>query len=103
MRAEQPRFRNDPRVYQVLGHYDKRDAVGPAPWRERLMDIPGVAAAELSRLHGLLLAYGWIVQGPALGDDGRCLSSCYRITPAGQRALHHFTTHVQQHVRPGAA
>jgi hypothetical protein len=83
-------FRNDPRVYKVLGHYDCPGAAGLPAWKERLTALPGVETCELSRLHGLLLAYGWLVQGPALGSDGRCLSACYRMTPAGQRALRHF-------------
>ena len=90
MRGELQQFRNDPRVYQVLGYYDSGRPAGLPAWRQRLMTLPGVDAQELSRLHGLLIAYGWLVQGPALSSDGRSLSSCYRMTPAGQRAFRHF-------------
>lgn len=69
----------------------RRYADGVTPrddWRNRVMEWPGVTAAELSRWHGRLLAGDWIepniVAAPTVAAGE--LPACYRATAAGRRA-----------------
>jgi len=45
------------------------------------MHLEGVAPPELVKLHGELIAFGWVEQ-----NTGE-VPICYRITPAGSRAM----------------
>jgi hypothetical protein len=58
-------------------------------WQDRILELNGVGSRELVRLHGELLAYGWVEQNTGLTPNvlrGTALS-CYRITSAGVRVL----------------
>jgi hypothetical protein len=58
-------------------------------WEDRLMELEGVDAPGMVRLHGELLAHAWIEQNTGVVEPlptGR-VPGCYRITAAGQRAL----------------
>ena len=72
------RLRNNPPLLQLLSHYA---AHGKETWTNRLMDMEGVAPAELSKLHGELIAFSWADQ-----NTGQ-VPCCYRVTPSGLRAI----------------
>ena len=58
-------------------------------WHDRVMQVQDVAPQRLCELHGLALAVGWIdtrVKAAAFEQPGR-IRDCYRISPAGRRAL----------------
>jgi hypothetical protein len=63
----------------LLTHY----AAGPdrEVWHGRVMELAGVTAKELVKLHGELIAYGWVEQNTGVVPGG------YRVTPVGVRAL----------------
>ena len=58
-------------------------------WQDRVQELEGVEARELVRLHGELLACGWLEQNtgatPVLKHGSA--PACYRVTPLGLRAL----------------
>jgi predicted transcriptional regulator len=65
----------------LLGHYLSAEQAAPEAWQERLMLLADIAADELTKLHGYLLAHGW------LAINTQAMAGGYRITPAGSRAL----------------
>lgn len=80
-------LRSSPHLAHLLTHYAAaadRDA-----WQDRLMELEGLAPRDLGRLHGELLAHGWIEQNtgsvPVLQVGAA--PQCYRVTPIGRRAL----------------
>lgn len=83
-------IRNDPKLHALLLGYAARKRETPdAEWHDRIMELAGCDEAALGKLHGLLLASGWIetrVHGEAFRKAG-VLESCYRITPDGSAAL----------------
>jgi hypothetical protein len=85
---ELERLCNAPELQLLLGRYAEGAADREA-WQDRLMHIEGVDARGLVKLHGELLAYGWVEQNtgntPVLRSGEAPCS--YRITPAGLRAL----------------
>ncbi len=57
-------------------------------WFPRLMQVSGIEAKHLSRLHGRLIALGWLrfnFQDAQLGVQ-------YRVSPEGRRALDSYQT-----------
>jgi hypothetical protein len=75
------RLAADEKIMQLLSHYGDLGAENREIWHLRLRTIEGIDERGLVRLHGTLIAYGWVEQntgGP---------SCAYRITTAGQRAL----------------
>lgn len=83
-------LRDDPRLHGLLLTYSKMKKQKPdADWHDRIMEMDGVSEEELNKLHGLLLASGWMetrVHGDAFRTAGK-LEACYRITPDGNAAL----------------
>ena len=74
---------------RLLAHYAEADVAARETWQDRLMELEGVDAPGMVRLHGELLAHAWIEQNTGAVKPlptGR-VPGCYRITPAGQRAL----------------
>lgn len=75
-------------LYDLLVHYASRVTDDRDVWQDRLADLPGTPARELVKLHGELLAYGWLEQNtgmtPVLKHGLAPL--CYRVTPAGLKA-----------------
>lgn len=73
----------------LLSHYAQFPLVDREGWQDRLMVMDGVAAEDLVRLHGELIAQDWIEQNtgntPVLGAGA--VPQCYRVTSAGLRAL----------------
>jgi hypothetical protein len=82
-------LRADPRLLQLLRHYAEGSAADREAWQDRVMELPGVRAEALAKLHGRLLACDWLEQNtgatPVLLRGA--VPRCYRVTPAGQRAL----------------
>jgi hypothetical protein len=81
-------LRGSPELQRLLGHYAAAAAADPEAWQDRLMHLEGVEPRELVRLHGLLLAAGWVEQNtgntPVLRPGA--VPCCYQVTPAGRRA-----------------
>lgn len=87
------RLLEEPSLFDLLTHYvelahDDRDA-----WLDRRARHEGVGSGDLTRLHGELLAYGWLEQNtgqtPELrpGLERGAAPRCYRVTTAGLRAV----------------
>jgi hypothetical protein len=81
---------DEPSLRGLLVHY--RDSRGDAPetaWQDRIGDLPNVEAQKLSKMYGLLLAYGWL--DVKLGHDVLAIpgsvSRAYQITREGLRML----------------
>jgi hypothetical protein len=80
---------SDQRLFRLLEFYDQSAGDDREIWLDRVMDWDGATAAQLSRWHGTMLAATWVEINlgvtPALAP-GR-VAGCYRVTPAGRRAL----------------
>jgi hypothetical protein len=74
---------------RLLSHYAQPDANGQRVWRDRVMELEGVDAAGLVKLHGQLITSEWIDLniGAAAFKETRKVGGCYRATPSGIRAL----------------
>jgi hypothetical protein len=86
---EMERLRQTKELFELLEYYQERAGDDRQAWQDRAVEREGVAVGELVRLHGELLAYGWLEQNTgttAVARLGAALA-CYRITPAGIRAL----------------
>ena len=82
------RLRESPHLLSLLSHYAQLGAEDRAVWQDRLMEMDGIDAKQLTTLHGELIAFDGIEQntGHALFKDG-VLTACYRITQQGLRAF----------------
>jgi hypothetical protein len=78
----------------LLGHYAERGRADRQAWQDRVLEADGLGPRELTRLHGELLAFGWVEQntGSAPGARPGEAPACYRVTPAGLRALRRART-----------
>ena len=74
------RLRNNPQLLELFFHYAKLGEPNREIWQARLMQMEGVGATEMSKLHGELIAFDWIETN--IGQ----MPCCYRITYAGLRA-----------------
>lgn len=73
---------------ELLDHYAALAAGDRQLWQDRRMEQPGCETRELTRLHGELIAYGWLEQNTGVlvaARPGQAPGS-YRVTPAGLRA-----------------
>ncbi len=86
---ELERLRDVKELSDLLGHYAERGAADRQAWQDRLAEMNGVEPRQLVKLHGELLAYGWLEQNTGLTPVLRpgAAAGCYRITNAGLRAL----------------
>lgn len=86
---ELERLRDEPGLYALLNHYAELGAADRQAWLDRRMTLEGADARHLSRLHGELMAHGWLEQNtgvvPAARPDE--VPGCYRVTREGARAL----------------
>ncbi len=82
-------LRDDRSLVQLLCHYQESGLANPEAWQDRLMALPDREPRELTRLHGLLLAFGWLEQNTGLTGllKPDTVACCYRITASGRRAL----------------
>lgn len=86
---EMDRLDESPALAELLGHYAALAAADRQAWQGRLMAAEGRSPRELTLLHGELIAYGWLEQNTAQAEAPRPgeVPACYRVTPAGLRAL----------------
>ncbi len=86
---ELDRLRDVKELFALLLHYQQAGAEDRQAWQDRLTELEGVEPRQLVKLHGELLAYGWLEQNTGLTPVLRVgtAAQCYRITPAGLRAL----------------
>jgi hypothetical protein len=74
---------------RLLAHYAEAGATNRESWQDRVMNLEGVERQELIKLHGKLIAFGWLEQNtgavPILQQGA--VPQCYRVTGAGLRAL----------------
>lgn len=74
-------LRGDGDLRWLLEHYAQGGAADRLVWQDRVMVRPGLSQRELSRLHGLLIAFSWVEQNTG------AIGPCYRITAAGLRVV----------------
>jgi hypothetical protein len=76
-----------PDLRRLLDHYVGACAADREAWQDRLMGLEGVDAGDLVRLHGLLIAFGWLEQNTGNVPIVRAgaVPGCYRVTAAGVR------------------
>jgi hypothetical protein len=86
---ELDRLREAPELHHLLSHYAELARPDRQVWLDRCMQMEGCDARRLIRFHGELLAYGWIEQNTGVVTTVRegAAPGCYRLTPAGLRAL----------------
>lgn len=78
---ELQRLRDVKELFALLTHYQQAGQVDRQAWQDRVAEMDDVEPRQLVKLHGELLAYGWLEQNTGAA------ASCYRITTAGIRAL----------------
>ena len=83
-------LRENPALRQLLEYYcEVADRKPDVEWHDRIMEMHGADAKMLTRLHGQLLANGWIetrVHFDAIAATGD-LRECYKPTRDGVHAL----------------
>ena len=86
---EMDRLRGLDGLRALLDHYAALAKPDRQAWQDRLPELAGVQGRDLVRLHGELLAYGWIEQNTGLTPNARrgAAPACYRVTSPGLRAL----------------
>ena len=86
---EMDRLRDVKDLQELLTHYRDLGVPDRSTWQDRVCARDGVEPRELVRLHGELIAYGWIEQNTGIvpGAMRGTAPGCYRVTAAGIRAL----------------
>src|SRR5256885_373989 len=76
-------------LLELLVYYAERGAADRQAWQDRLAQVGGATGRDLVRLHGELLAYGWLEQNTGMTPvlQKGAAPQCYRVTPGGLRAL----------------
>jgi hypothetical protein len=94
------RLRDAKELFALLSHYQQVGEADRQVWQDRLIEMEGVEPRQLVKLHGELLAYGWLEQNTGLTPVLRvgAAASCYRITTSGIRALKQVRTQQMQTV-----
>ncbi len=89
MFEERELLRTDPYLLHLLTLYAAAGAADREAWQDRVMALDGVEPRRLSRLHGEMIAYGWVEQNtgatPVL--KAGIAAACYRLTPGGLKAV----------------
>lgn len=82
-------LREWPALNDLLEHYARQSAPDRQVWQDRKGPADGEAPRQVARLHGELIANGWIEQNTGVLSASRLNEApgCYRITRAGLRAL----------------
>ena len=88
MYDEMDRLREVEGLQRLLERYQDLGSDDRLIWRDRVQQLEGCESRELVKLHGELLAYGWIElnTGATTTLQGTA-QTLYRITSAGIRAL----------------
>jgi len=68
-------------LLNLLTHYAERSSADRQAWHDRLMRLERCEPRDLSKLHGKLIAFGWLEQNTGV------LPAYYRATRAGIKAL----------------
>ena len=86
---EMERLREGKELHALLQHYRGVGEADRQAWQDRVGEFEGVEPRQLVKLHGELLAYGWLEQNTGITPVLRlgAAANCYRITSAGIRAL----------------
>jgi hypothetical protein len=86
---ELERLRDSGELFSLLSHYAELAVPDRQVWQDRRMQQEECAVREMMRLHGELIAYGWVEQNTGVATTLRAgeAPGSYRITPAGLRAL----------------
>lgn len=89
MHDDLDRLRASAELRQLLAHYSSAAEPDREVWQDRRMELEGADARELTKLHGELIASGWVEQntGYSGGAQAGKVAGCYRATSAGIRAL----------------
>lgn len=74
-------------LFRLLRHYADLGAANRESWQDRVMALDDLGPRELSRLHGELIAAGWIEQNTGVTPIVKrgVAAACYRITSLGLR------------------
>jgi hypothetical protein len=86
---EVDRLREAADLHALLTHYAELATADRQAWQDRRMRLDGCGRRELTRLHGELIAYGWIEQNTGVVPAARVEEApgSYRVTSTGLRAL----------------
>jgi hypothetical protein len=86
---ELERLRDSADLIGLLEHYAGLAGPDRQAWHDRRMQLDGCEAKQLTRLHGELLAYGFLEQNTGVVPVARKgeAPGCYRVTRAGIKAL----------------
>lgn len=78
---------SDPDLEGLLFHYAQLGLSDRQVWQDRKMQHAECTDRNLSRLHGQLIAFGWLEQntGNLSRLDPGNVAGCYRVTPQGLR------------------
>ena len=68
-------------LHHLLTYYVERTLPDRQIWHDRLMRLDRCEPRDLSKLHGRLMAFGWLEQNTGV------LPACYRATRGGIKAL----------------
>src|SRR5688572_2916890 len=83
-------LREDAALVELLGHYGRlaKDGEDRQAWHDRHRP-DGLEGRRLARLHGELIANGWLEQNTGVLGVPRAgeATGCYRATGAGVKAL----------------
>ena len=84
---ESGRLRENAHLLALLSNYAQQGVEDRTIWRDRVMQMEGIEAKQITALHGELIACDWIEQntGQARMLPNGILSECYRITLSGLR------------------
>jgi hypothetical protein len=82
-------LRQSKALARLLTHYADLGAADREAWQDRPMDLEGVEPRDLVRLHGQLLARGWLEQNTGVAPVLRpgVVAACFKVMAAGLRAL----------------
>ena len=83
MFEELDRLRESKGLRDLLTHYRDAGLADRSAWQDRLCEMDGCDARALVRLHGELIAFGWIEQNTGVVSALKrgTAPACYRITP----------------------
>jgi hypothetical protein len=86
---ELERLRDGADLFALLDHYADLATPDRQTWHDRRMQMGECEPKQLTRLHGELLAYGWLEQNTGVVPAARKgeAPGCYRATRAGIKAL----------------
>jgi hypothetical protein len=89
MDDEAEQLAGDERLFRLLDQYRSARPDDRAAWLDRVMARDGGTEADLTRLHGALLAAAWVElnAGATPGVAAGRVPACYRVTAAGRQAL----------------